>query len=286
MADLDAYFERVGYCGPRAPNLALLSSLHRLHPVAIPFENLDPLLGRPVAIDAHSLENKLIHSARGVYCFEQNGLFLHVLSALGFAVTPLAARVRWMLPPDSPQTPLSHMLLKTDLPEGAFICDVGFGGQSPVAPLRLEPGLEQKTALGTYRLCEARDGYDLEMLLPDGWDAMYRFTMEPQTNLDYEVYNWFTATHPSSRFVNNLVAALVVGENRLTLFNTELTLQRHDGRRERRQIAGAAELCDVLTSDFGIRIARAEIENIWPRLPRPEGGASAREQPSPKEENR
>jgi N-hydroxyarylamine O-acetyltransferase len=280
VVDLDAYFERIGYRGTREPNLVLLRSLHRLHPSAIAFESLDPLLGRPVAIDVQSLETKIVRMGRGGYCFEQNGFFLHVLSTLGFAVTPLAARVRWMLQPDAPQTPVSHMPLKTVLPEGTFVCDVGFGGQSPTAPLHLEPGLVQETEHGIYRFCGARTGYDLEMRLPDGWAAMYRFTEEPQTPRDYEVYNWFTATHPASRFVNNLVAARVAGEDRLTLFNTELTLQRRDGRREHRLLGSPTELHGVLTRDFGIRIARAEIENVWRRLPKPADLADAGSQSS------
>src|SRR6202040_4441701 len=93
VVDPRAYSKRTGYGGPREPNLALLRSLHRLHPSAIAFECLDPLLGRTVAIDVQSLETKLVRMVRGGYCFEQNGLFLHVLSTL---FTPLAARVRWM----------------------------------------------------------------------------------------------------------------------------------------------------------------------------------------------
>jgi N-hydroxyarylamine O-acetyltransferase len=267
VPDLDGYFQRVGYGGDRSANLALLETLHLLHPGAIPFENLDPLLGRPVAIDVSSLENKLVHGHRGGYCFEQNGLFQHILTALGFRVTPLAARVRWMLPPDAPPTPLSHMLLKAELSEGSFLCDVGFGGQSPTAPIRFASGLVQETAHGVYRLLEARGSFDLEMRLPDGWVTMYRFTDEAQTARDYEVYNWFTATHPQSRFVNNLVAARVVSEDRLTLFNKELAFQRRDGSREKRMLEGPAELHEVLTRDFGINIARNDIEAIWSRLP-------------------
>ena len=42
--NLNAYFERVGFAGSIAPNLTTLEALHSLHPAAIPFENLDPLL--------------------------------------------------------------------------------------------------------------------------------------------------------------------------------------------------------------------------------------------------
>ena len=58
-------------------------TLHDLQPQVIAFENLDPLLKRPVKLDAASLEAKLVKGGRGGYCFEQNLLFGHVLRALG-----------------------------------------------------------------------------------------------------------------------------------------------------------------------------------------------------------
>ena len=271
IIDLDAYFRRVGYEGARDPTLDVLTALHLAHPSAIAFESLDPLLGRPVSIDPASLERKLVQGRRGGYCFEQNGLFVQVLTALGFAVTPLAARVRWMTPDDAPPSPLSHMLLEVALPEGAFICDVGFGGQSPTAPLRLEPGLEQSTPHGDYRVVQGPQSYGLEMRLPDRWALMYRFTREPQGPRDYEVFNWHTSTHPASRFVNNLIAARVVGERRLNLFNSELSIHWPDGRTERSLLAGPGQAHEALERDFGLEIGRAEIEQIWGRLPGPAG---------------
>ncbi len=84
--DLGAYFKRIGYDGPRTNTLETLRALHLLHPQAIPFENLDPLLKRPVKLDLPSLEAKLVAGGRGGYCFEQDLLFAQVLSALGFKV--------------------------------------------------------------------------------------------------------------------------------------------------------------------------------------------------------
>ena len=43
--------------------------------------------------------------------------------------------------------------------------------------------------------------------------TLHRFTLEPQGPEDYETYNWRTATHPQSRFTNNLVASRVVDEH-------------------------------------------------------------------------
>src|SRR5271165_2145045 len=144
--DLDAYLARIGFDGHREPPLHVLRALHRLHPDAIPFENLDPLLGRPVPLDLGALQAKLVGARRGGYCFEQNALFRAALEAIGFAVTPLIARVVWMAAPDRPLGGRNHMLLRVDLAEGPYLADVGFGGQLESTPLRLAPGLEQTTA--------------------------------------------------------------------------------------------------------------------------------------------
>ena len=84
MLDTDAYFARIGYEGKASVDLATLSALHALHPAAIVFENLDPLLGRPVPLDLAALQAKLVTGRRGGYCFEQNTLFKAVLEASRF----------------------------------------------------------------------------------------------------------------------------------------------------------------------------------------------------------
>ena len=63
--DLDAYFKRIGYSGDRKPTLATLRELHRLQPAAIAFENLTPLMGDPVPLDAPSLHAKMAAGGRG-----------------------------------------------------------------------------------------------------------------------------------------------------------------------------------------------------------------------------
>ncbi len=108
MVDLDAYFARIGYAGPRIATRATLDRIHALHAAAIPFENLDPLLGRPVPLELDALQRKLVRSRRGGYCFEQNTLFKAVLEELGFSVTSLAARVLWMTPPGGAPNARAH----------------------------------------------------------------------------------------------------------------------------------------------------------------------------------
>jgi N-hydroxyarylamine O-acetyltransferase len=254
MFDLDAYLRRIGYDGSRAPTLEALSALHVLHPAAIPFENLDPLLGRPVSLDLDALQAKLVGRRRGGYCFEQNALFRAALEAMGFAITPLIARVVWMAPPEAPLGPRSHMLLKVDLDEGPYIADVGFGGQIFSAPLKLAPGIEQRTAEGVLRIAPAGYGLALETRLPSGWVAMYRFTLEPAELADYEVSNWHTSTHPRSLFTNNLLLERLTPKVRVSLLNRRLTRRYPDGGAELEEATSPEALARVLEADFGVEI--------------------------------
>ena len=85
--DLDRYFDRIGYRGPRAPTLDVLREIQCRHAHAVPFENLDPLTGRRVSLELAAVVDKLVERRRGGYCFEQNRLLAHVLMQLGFQVT-------------------------------------------------------------------------------------------------------------------------------------------------------------------------------------------------------
>lgn len=252
--DIAAYLRRVGYDGPLEPGLETLSGLHFRHALAIPFENLDPLTGRPVRLDIAALQQKLLHENRGGYCFEQNLLFMEVLRALGFSVSGLAARVLWNLPEDS-VTPSSHMLLRIDMADGIRIADVGFGGLTLTAPLRLEAGLEQKTPHETFRL--DRDGEDWRMRVQVGgaWRTVYRFGLEERFLVDYEVSNYFTSTNPESHFLHSLIAARPTRDGRLALLNRRFSIYPGDGRAaESRELASLGEIETVLGETFGIKI--------------------------------
>lgn len=188
--DLDAYFERIGYRGDRAPTLANLRAIHALHPQAIAFENLDPLLGRPVRLDMASIETKLVLGGRGGYCYEHNLLFSRVLQALGFRVAGLMARVLWNMPePD--RAPRSHMLLRVDVGGEDYLADVGFGGQVLTGPLRFEPGLEQATPHEPFRVMPAGGDFIMQTKIGEAWAPLYRFDRQEQVLADYEIANWY-----------------------------------------------------------------------------------------------
>ena len=76
---------------------------------AIPFENLDVLLGRGIRLDLESVTAKLVTARRGGYCFEHGTLFQAALGALGVAATAHAARVLLVVP--KAEAPRTHMFL-------------------------------------------------------------------------------------------------------------------------------------------------------------------------------
>lgn len=254
--DLDAYFERIGYSGSTAPTLDTLAAIHLAHARAIPFENLNPLLRWPVRLDAVSIQQKLVRQKRGGYCFEQNLLLSHALTALGFSVTGLAARVMWNAP-EGAITPRGHMLLLVDLDDRPYIADVGFGGQTLTAPLRLETGTEQATPHEPFRLIRKGDMFVLEAAAGGSWRPLYRFDLQEQFLADYEVTNWYLSNHPQSHFVTGLVAARPDDGRRFGLRNNELTEHRVNGPTERRRLATAAELRRALEGVFRLALPDA-----------------------------
>jgi len=251
--DLDGYLRRIGHSGSRAPTLETLRALQLRHTLAIPFENLDPLLRRPVRLDLPSLQQKLVRGGRGGYCFEHNLLFRAALDALGFRVAGLAARVVWNVP-DGAALPRSHMLLRVTIGGQDYIADVGFGGQTPTGPIRLATDIEQATPHEPFRLLAAGDGFLMQVRLGGEWKSLYRFDLQEQFLPDYEIANWYVSTHPESRFVTNLTVARAAADGRYALFNTEFALHPLGGPSERRKLAGAAEIRQVLRDVFGLSL--------------------------------
>jgi N-hydroxyarylamine O-acetyltransferase len=253
-SDIKAYFARIGYSGPRQPTLAMLREIVARHPAAIPFENLDVLLGRVPPLSPGSLYDKLVRHQRGGYCFEHNTLLMTVLRAAGFQVAGLAARVRAGRPPNT-IGPRTHMLLRVDLPEGPYLADVGFGSLMPTTPVALEIGREHAAPHATLRLVPAAGEFDLEARLGTEWCGLYRFSLQEQETVDYELAHWYTATHPQSLFVGNLVVSRPDGDRRYTLLNNRFTIHHRGGTGERRMLQGAEDLRDTLSRFFGIEPA-------------------------------
>lgn len=268
--DLDAYFARIGYRGPRAATLDVLRELHCLHPFAIPFENLDPLAGRRVSVKLPDIVEKLVARRRGGYCFEHNTLFAHVLMQLGFAVTPLAARVLYGQAPGA-STPRTHMLLRVQAEGDAWLVDVGFGGTTVCTPLSFWTEAVQPTPHEPMRIA-ALSAHERKLELFDGetWVDLYRFETTPAEWCDYEVANWYTSASPESFFTFSLIACIAHEGGRATLFNERFSERDAQGRvTGERSLASGAELERCLRERFGIDTSQLDAGALFARMTSP-----------------
>ena len=249
--DMDAYLRRIGYAGELLPCHAVLTALHLAHATRIPFENLDILLGRPIRLDLPSLQAKLVNGGRGGYCFEQNLLFAAVLQHVGFPVTPLAARVCYRTRRILPRT---HMLLLVQAEGSRWLADVGFGAEGLLLPVPFSPGQPARQFAWSYRVREEPGRWVLQAWREEDWVDLYSFTLEPQTMADYEMANYYTSTHPDSRFVQTLTVQLPAPEVRYVLRNREF-ITDWGTRVTSKVLADDQELLRVLAESFGLHFA-------------------------------
>jgi N-hydroxyarylamine O-acetyltransferase len=254
--DIDAYCARIGYGGARRATLDVLRALHARHPAAVTFENIDVLLKRPIRLDLPAIATKIIEGGRGGYCYEQNSLFMAALRALGFSVRAIAGRVQ--LNAQGHVASRSHMVLLVSLPERDHIADVGFGGLTLTAPLRLEPGLEQTTPHGLHRIMRIGDEYQLQVRLDGQWTAMYQFSLAEEAQADWEMANWFMSTSPNSNFTQTLIVARPASDRRYALRNNRLRVYHADGRVEQQSIAASGELLGILRDTFNLKLPPAD----------------------------
>ncbi|MEU0794735.1 arylamine N-acetyltransferase [Amycolatopsis sp. NPDC005961] len=247
--DLDAYLTRIGQ-RRRPPSEEALGDLVRAHVRAIPFENVDVVLGQHQGISLDVVSAKLVGRRRGGYCYEQSGLFAAVLEQLGYTVHRLAARVQPRRP-----GPYTHMTLVVEADGNRFHADVGFGA-GILAPMPLVDGQETDQAGWPHRLTE-RNGW---WTLKKGDEDLLDFRLDGMHPIDFEVYHHYTSTHPKSPFTGRLVVMTLEPGVSRKLLGRELTVEKPDGSSETTVIA--PDELDATLKDLGIELTPDELERL------------------------
>lgn len=266
--DLSGYLQRIGFDGEPSPTLDTLERLHRLHTTSIPFENLEIILGRGIPLDLESVQQKLVRSERGGYCFEHVVLFAAALERIGFAFTPIIGRVS--LGADWTSRPATHALVVVEVGGARHLCDVGFG-RGPLSPIELRDGVETDQDGWRFRLSSDPIG---DLFSTDRWTLWQHdekwidrhvFTLAPQTPIDYRVGNHFVSTSPRSPFVARPFVQRFTAAEHHTLDGDTLTTVRPDGSSASHTVP-VPDVPDVLAETFGIALtsddagALAEVE--------------------------
>ncbi|MGK9459138.1 arylamine N-acetyltransferase family protein [Streptomyces sp. G6] len=251
---VDAYLRRLGADFPARPTLDALRELHLRHLRTVPFENLSVHLGEEIVLEEARLLEKVVGARRGGFCYELNGLFAALLSALGYEVTLLAARVYG----DGGVLgiPYDHMaLLVRTVDGGDWLADVGFGAHSH-GPLEFGERGEQEDPGGTFRIAATGpDAADLDVLC-DG-KPVYRLEPRPRVLGDFVAGAWWHSTSPRSHFLQSPVCSRLTEDGgRVTLSGRRLTTTAADGGREVREVTTDEEVLEVYRDLFGVRLDR------------------------------
>jgi arylamine N-acetyltransferase len=263
-AFLDAYFARIGYTGPAAPTLEAVAAVHARHTRAIPFENLAPATGHPVDITERGIEDTLLGSRRGGYCFQHAGLLSRALEQMGVpGVENHLGRVYWGREPGTGAPARTHQVTVFEADGARYLVDAGFGGFNPSGILPLGLGQEESeltTPLGTFRVVDVAAaglpewdtvGVDVmvQALTAHGWATLYGVDLGASAPADSEVANWYVSTSDVPSFTRTLKFSILTDMQRITLANRQLAVRsyRADGSSsvESRLLASSEELRHV-----------------------------------------
>lgn len=263
VLDLDAYLERIGRAGGRRNDITP-AELHRAHTAAIPFENLDVILGRGVSVELEDVQEKLVGARRGGYCYEHGVLFGAVLERLGFRVDRLLARIGGEQERPRPRT---HMVLVVGDGATRWLADVGFGS-GLLEPLLLRSGASAVQGAWTYQLEQSATGaWTLRERSGGEWIDLYNFREETQHFSDIVMSNHYTATWPDSPFVRQAVVVRKDETEVRRLLGSRLSRTR-PGRPDDIRDLDDSEIGPELRR-LGIELAQRDLEVVIGRLRAP-----------------
>lgn len=255
---LAAYLARIGLSMPVTPDRATLDAIVRAHVRAIPFENLDVQLGRPLTTDPAAAFAKLIGSRRGGWCYEHNGVLGAALAAIGFDVMRMSAAV--MRQVRGEESMGSHLCLLVQC-DGPLLVDAGFGSWLG-APVPLEKGqwLHHPLPVTLGRTDDAMWRVSVSL----GTTAMsYDFRAEAADEDQLSALCHWQAQDPASVFVQNLAAQRRDGNHYLMLRGKVVSVVSQHGE-DRRELASANELVATLHDLFLIDAPEACM--LWPAI--------------------
>jgi N-hydroxyarylamine O-acetyltransferase len=258
---LGRYLERIGFPDDARPDIATLHGLLRAHVLAVPFENLDVQLGRPVTTDVDDAYRKIVIDRRGGWCYEQNGIFGWALEQIGFEVTRIAAAV--MRAERGDVSEANHLALLVRTPDGSdtWLADAGFGG-SLLEPIRLEQGEHQHAPYRLGLRC-LDDGH--WQFWEDAGDGEFSYDFIPETASEEALSRkcQLLQTDPESGFVLNLVAQIRSADRHTSLRGRVLSIRDSAGERVT-TLDSPEQLLATLRGIFRLEVP--EIGDCWARI--------------------
>lgn len=266
---VDAYLERLG-AEREAPSVNALTRLHRAHVEAVPYETVWLHLREGWGIDPAESFERIATTRRGGYCFQLNGAFATLLTALGYHVTVHSGAVHDVGGPTTMTLGNHACLVVHDLrtaanPGGRWYVDAGLG-DAIHAPLPLITGDHFDRAFrfslvdlgqGRWQFAHDRRGTFAGMRFSEGRAEIGAFSARHR----------FNATSPDSTFAETVTVQRRHADGSDVLRGCVLTRTTTDGAT--RTVAACLDdwlalLADVF--DLHIDVPRADLGELWTRL--------------------
>ncbi|WP_137169024.1 arylamine N-acetyltransferase [Marinomonas sp. FW-1] len=264
---LQNYVSDLGLAVPEQLNIEFVMALQEKHVARYSFNSLAVVLGEDISLDVEAISEKIVTRGMGGYCFEHNKLTFELLKALGYDVQLKLARV--LNNNVEREAGRTHRVTLLTLEGVSYLVDTGFGGNGPIAPLRLDINTPQTAGLDRYRVLGRGNGeYDLQVVKGDDYFTLYRFDSAVYTDADCALGHFYSHKHPSAVFLKNLMVTLKKQDQTVALVNAELTIRDRHG--ERKQLIESPEsLGNILSSEFDITLEPAVIEHLFIRFVAP-----------------
>ncbi|WP_134494862.1 arylamine N-acetyltransferase family protein [Microvirga pakistanensis] len=261
--DLRVYFERISLGGCDL-DLKDLENLQRAQMSSIPFEDVEPFLGRVPDLSDEVVWTKLVLQRRGGYCFELNHLLGQALTRIGFKARPILARVRMGAAEGGIR---AHLAWVVSLDGHDWLVDAGFGGPGPFGLLALSDANPQILPNGTFRFRqdEATRETVLERQEPSGWFPLFGFDETPFTPADIEGANFLCARSPVQPFSANLMMSMHHPNGYISVMNRNVKMA---SRAETRTwvIDALSDLQNVVCELLRLEYDHVILEKVWARL--------------------
>ena len=154
------------------------------------------------------IERKLVTERRGGYCFEQNLLLKAAFEALGAEVDMFLARTR-VGAERGVVRPRSHILSCASA-RAAQTGTPTWGWAPAASSSRSHSGRapHRSSLAGASASSRTAPSSCSRQLTGDEWVDLYGFLPQPVPLIDVETSNWWTSTHPRSRFVTGLIVGI------------------------------------------------------------------------------
>ncbi|MBC9797510.1 arylamine N-acetyltransferase family protein [Sinomicrobium weinanense] len=250
--DINTYLTRIVYHGNVQPDLQTLKELQKQHLLHVPFENLDIHYHTPIRLNTDAIYRKVVERKRGGFCYELNGLFLELLTAIGFETRRISGRV-YNGKTSAFGQEYDHLAVVVILDDREYLVDVGLG-EFAFAPLMIDLNTVQQDVRGNYVIRE----YDTEYLIVynlDGKNETPKYIFK-NIHREYEEFSAMCNYHqssPESPFTKNKLVSLPTENGRISLTDDKLKATEN-GHTSETTIADKAAFEAKLREIFGITV--------------------------------